>query len=913
MNWKTITLFISSTFNDMHDERDYIKRHVVNRLNETLEPYHISVQVTDLRWGIDTHNLIEEEQELKVLHICTDAIENSRPYFIGILGHRYGWMPDSNRMAAIREQYSIPGEEPCSVTEMEIMLGAISKKDYLSHSYFFFRDSSSYSTMDDVTRLLYMDGEDGSELGIQKRDKLISLKNKIQNTLSGIDKTRVHEYHARWNGEHFVDLDSFGNLMYEALIDDILDKDGITEDDHGEFSIASFIHAKSYLFTGHSSLVERLVSWAKGYVPVSRGSYCSPQNGIILTGPSGAGKSALWAHLVGLLEKDKNYKVYTAVAGVSDQMTYFSQIRDQIETLPVGTIILIDGIDRIPDCRGLADFLSSNKMFTHPYICTCTDDYFDVFDDEFSFYKSLGDKGSFRRVSLPPIGYQDAEKLISGILFSNNKELSRNIKDALLKSVMTDEGAMDIHAPFRLRIALNILLEMGAEDFRKIRSIAAGNDAGKIESYLENRVDSFPKSLVGIIQYFLNLTIDLFEPKLAESVLVNLALSRYGLTSEDLETLSGDCWDSLEFGNLCFWLRSFVQKNSYTGKYYLSHTLIKKSICQIFEKDLPQYQEVFLSVIKDRFHDGRIGADEYVYGLIRCHDIHRFFDYLDEHGATTHALGSYMLDDEQDGFRFIRDYFKEYRDYVYNDNVLYAMSAGYTPETRRCKWLLENAKAIQQGFFTKDELLSGDYNTLFSYFDVVYSRMEHFPELFNKAHQFFLENREKYGAALAQPRLADSYFSCWGRHFFSLHRRYRSIYHEEPDHDRRVQREKEMERLIVRDLHVLLEECQWFQSNAKPIASIHLFEVLWGNDLMHFTSNMNWDTDINERIAAYQNIQNLLWSMNSLIKDSNDDWLIDAFNSAAKGIVEKYRKLFKIFSNTPFQPTELSNYVDSLY
>ena len=191
--------------------------------------------------------------------------------------------------------------------------------------------------------------------------------------------------------------------------------------------------------------------------------------------------------------------------------------------------------------------------------------------------------------------------------------------------------------------------------------------------------------------------------------------------------------------------------------------------------------------------------------------------------------------------------------------------------------------------------------------------MEHFPELFNKAHQFFLENREKYGAALAQPRLADSYFSCWGRHFFSLHRRYRSIYHEEPDHDRRVQREKEMERLIVRDLHVLLEECQWFQSNAKPIASIHLFEVLWGNDLMHFTSNMNWDTDINERIAAYQNIQNLLWSMNSLIKDSNDDWLIDAFNSAAKGIVEKYRKLFKIFSNTPFQPTELSNYVDSLY
>ena len=46
MDWKTITLFISSTFNDMHDERDFIKRHIVSRLNDTLEPYRISVQVT---------------------------------------------------------------------------------------------------------------------------------------------------------------------------------------------------------------------------------------------------------------------------------------------------------------------------------------------------------------------------------------------------------------------------------------------------------------------------------------------------------------------------------------------------------------------------------------------------------------------------------------------------------------------------------------------------------------------------------------------------------------------------------------------------------------------------------------------------------------------------------------------------
>ena len=48
MKWKTISIFISSTFNDMQAERDYIRKYIVPRLNEELEQYCVVVQTVDL-------------------------------------------------------------------------------------------------------------------------------------------------------------------------------------------------------------------------------------------------------------------------------------------------------------------------------------------------------------------------------------------------------------------------------------------------------------------------------------------------------------------------------------------------------------------------------------------------------------------------------------------------------------------------------------------------------------------------------------------------------------------------------------------------------------------------------------------------------------------------------------------------
>jgi hypothetical protein len=52
MRWERINVFISSTFNDMHAERDYLVKRVFPELTEWCEARKISLVDIDLRWGI---------------------------------------------------------------------------------------------------------------------------------------------------------------------------------------------------------------------------------------------------------------------------------------------------------------------------------------------------------------------------------------------------------------------------------------------------------------------------------------------------------------------------------------------------------------------------------------------------------------------------------------------------------------------------------------------------------------------------------------------------------------------------------------------------------------------------------------------------------------------------------------------
>ena len=118
--WKTVPVFISSTFRDMHAERDWLVKRVFPALREWLQQYRIHLVDIDLRWGVT--------------------------------------------------------QTGKSVTELEILYGVLRDPQMHGHGMFFFRDPAF---IDDVPEAKQADlrAEDG-----QSAKKLAALKQAIRDT-----------------------------------------------------------------------------------------------------------------------------------------------------------------------------------------------------------------------------------------------------------------------------------------------------------------------------------------------------------------------------------------------------------------------------------------------------------------------------------------------------------------------------------------------------------------------------------------------------------------------------------------------------------------------------------------------------------------------------------------------------------
>ena len=87
---RVIRVFISSTFRDMQAYRDQLAKRISPQLRKLCESRGVTWGEVDLHWGVTD----EQKAEGKVLPICLAEIRRCRPYLIGLLGERYGWLPD---------------------------------------------------------------------------------------------------------------------------------------------------------------------------------------------------------------------------------------------------------------------------------------------------------------------------------------------------------------------------------------------------------------------------------------------------------------------------------------------------------------------------------------------------------------------------------------------------------------------------------------------------------------------------------------------------------------------------------------------------------------------------------------------------------------------------------------------------
>ena len=149
---RTIRVFISSTFQDMQDERTELIRKTFPRLRDLAAQRDVTLTEVDLRWGITK----EESESGKVMEICLREVENSIPFFIGIIGNRYGWIPKQKDISDIvKERFKeVPNyvERHLSATEIEMQFGVLDRKDVDMNAYFFIKEEKA-TDIDEPERL----------------------------------------------------------------------------------------------------------------------------------------------------------------------------------------------------------------------------------------------------------------------------------------------------------------------------------------------------------------------------------------------------------------------------------------------------------------------------------------------------------------------------------------------------------------------------------------------------------------------------------------------------------------------------------------------------------------------------------------------------------------------------------------
>src|ERR1035437_2531292 len=106
---RTFRVFVSSTFEDLKEERRALQRNVFPRLRALCELHGARFQAIDLRWGVRDEAALDQQ----TVEICLSEIRRCRstgvkPNFIALLGDRYGWQPLPARIPAAEFDALLP-------------------------------------------------------------------------------------------------------------------------------------------------------------------------------------------------------------------------------------------------------------------------------------------------------------------------------------------------------------------------------------------------------------------------------------------------------------------------------------------------------------------------------------------------------------------------------------------------------------------------------------------------------------------------------------------------------------------------------------------------------------------------------------------------------------------------------------
>lgn len=237
----------------MQDERDYLMKRTFPKLRRLAAERDVTLTELDLRWGITE----EESKSGKVVEICLREIENSIPFFIGIIGNRYGWVPEQKDLDGnVTERFSVVKdywEHHLSVTEMEMQFGVLSREEDM-HAYFYMKEQE--------------DEQDNPEMLQRLKDEVIASK---------------------YPSTTYSSPEDLANQVEEAfinLIDTLFPEGNLSELEKERIGQRSFLNQLCQNYIKDEKNFETLDAWLAD----------DEIRQFVITGASGLGKSALVAN-----------------------------------------------------------------------------------------------------------------------------------------------------------------------------------------------------------------------------------------------------------------------------------------------------------------------------------------------------------------------------------------------------------------------------------------------------------------------------------------------------------------------------------------------------------------------------------------------------------------------------------------
>lgn len=185
----------------MHAERDHLVTVAFPELRERVEQLGLEFFDVDLRWGVPTKDANGETANS--WEYCRQWIDRVEPFFVCILGQRYGHIPKAQeiRDEADRRQYA-----DLSITEMEIRHAVLSGR-LNRRSFFYFRKTLAPESAPREIRDNFVEHE----------DKVEKLKRVIRE-----GARPVCEYPCQWTGNGFTRLEEFGERVLGDLWSGVL-------------------------------------------------------------------------------------------------------------------------------------------------------------------------------------------------------------------------------------------------------------------------------------------------------------------------------------------------------------------------------------------------------------------------------------------------------------------------------------------------------------------------------------------------------------------------------------------------------------------------------------------------------------------------------------------------------------------